>query len=459
MTAASQLLAIDLGTTSIKGAVLDLERMRIEQIQRQPFPDPIAGLPDLFCEIDVAVVIANTRQLIRDLLAHAPDCGGIVMCGQMGGLVLCDAQGRAHSNYISWRDQRLLMAHPKGEGSYWDHFQRSITEDDRRQLGNEVRPGLPISFLYWLTQRGELPSGDLVAASLPDFVLGHLYQTFPVTEITNAVGGVNVETREWHHEAFAKLGFGQVKWSRIADVREAVGTCEIDGHTLVCYAPVGDHQAALAGAALAPGELSINVSTGSQASLLTRGLRLGNYQTRPFFDGQYLNTITHIPAGRSLNVLLNLLTELADAQHINLSDPWPYIAKAIAAVPETDLGMDLAFFPSPVGSRGAITNIHEGNLNVGHLFRSAFTAMAANYRTCALRLSPTQAWDRIVFSGGLAQNLAVLRDLIAAQFNCDTRLCAATEDALLGLLTLGLVATGRATDVQQAMGQVAEESS
>ena len=455
MSHQQQLIAIDLGTTSIKGALLDLDACRISHIQRLPFPEPISDLPDLFCEIDVHIITRATRQLISGLLMYAPDCAGIVMCGQMGGLVLIDALGQPHSNYISWRDQRLLMAHPSGEGSYWDHFQRHLTDSDRRQLGNEVRPGLPVSFLYWLTERKQLPTSPLIAASLPDFVLANLCATSPATEITNAVGGVNVETRNWHHEVFAKLGFGQVGWSRLCDVRESVGTLHIDEQCLTCYAPVGDHQAALAGAFIQPGELSINISTGSQASLLTTELELGNYQTRPFFDGHYLNTITHIPAGRSLNVLLGLLGELAAAQQISLGDPWPYIASAVAAVSETDLEMDMAFFPSPVGSRGAIANIHEGNLSVGQLFRAAFCSMALNYRTCALRLSPTQAWERIVFSGGLAQNLEVLRQLIAEQFKCAHRLCATTEDALFGLLALGLVATGRANNLQAAIAHLA----
>ncbi len=38
-------LGIDLGTTFIKGAVLDLDRLRLGHIQRVPFPAPLGGLP------------------------------------------------------------------------------------------------------------------------------------------------------------------------------------------------------------------------------------------------------------------------------------------------------------------------------------------------------------------------------------------------------------------------------
>ena len=445
------LLAIDLGTTHIKGAVLDLDALRIGHIQRFPFPEPIVGLPDLFCEIDVHKITHSTRQLIAALLPHVVDCVGIVTCGQMGGLVLTDERGAPHSNYISWRDQRLLMPHPSGKGTYWDHFLRRLSDDDRRQLGNEVRPGLPVSFLFWLVEQGQLPAHPVIAASLPDFVLATLCGTRPATERTNAVGAINVATGDWHLELFAQLGIAHVGWPRLCAVQEQVGALHIDGLSLPCYAPAGDHQTALAGAFLEPGELSLNISTGSQASLLATQLKRGPYQTRPFFDALFLNTITHIPAGRSLNVLLGLLVELAEAQQVRLADPWPYIAKAVAATADTDLAVDLAFFPGPTGTRGAISGIHEGNLSIGPIFRAAFRAMAENYLSCATRLSPSHDWRRIVLSGGLVRNLEVLRNLIIEKFNCDYRICPFAEDTLLGLLVLGLVATGCDSTAQAAI--------
>jgi sugar (pentulose or hexulose) kinase len=400
------------------------------------------------------------RHLISTLLQHAPKCLGIVMCGQMGGLVLSDAQGQPLSHYISWRDQRLLMAHPSGNGRVWDHLARQVTDDDGRLLGNEVRPGLTLSFLYWLAEHGQLPTQPVIAAALPDFVLANLCGTRPATEITDAVGALNVQMGEWHHDLFARLGLGRVEWPTLCHLREPIGTYKVAGLSLPCFAPAGDHQTSVAGTFLKAGELSLNISTGSQVSLLTDTLQYGAYQIRPYFDGLYLNTITHIPAGRALNALLGLLSELAEAQQTPIANPWPYIIQAVAATPHTDLGIDLAFFPSPVGERGTLSNIHEGNLSIGHLFRAAFRTMAANYMTCATRLSPRKKWERIVFSGGLSQSVEAVRTAIADRFGCGYRMSASSEDALMGLLALGLVVTGKAADVQTASAKLAavEES-
>ncbi|MDQ3249676.1 MAG: hypothetical protein M3Q45_10790, partial [Chloroflexota bacterium] len=274
-----------------------------------------------------------------------------------------------------------------------------------------------------------------------------------------AHSALNLETLDWHHAVIARLGLAQLQWPTIQPFGDVVGTLTIAGKRLPCYTPVGDHQCALVGSFLGAGELSLNISTGSQVSLLTEQLTLGDYQTRPFFDNRFLNTVTGVPAGRALNHLVNLLTEVAHAQGVTLADPWSYLAEATAQVEETDLAVNLAFFDSASGRQGGISNIREANLTAGHLFRAAFQNMADNYRASALRLSPQQAWRRLVFSGGLAQKMAVLRTIIQRQFSVEERLCATTEDALLGLLALALVASGRMSSVQAAITELAQHYS
>jgi hypothetical protein len=139
-----------------------------------------------------------------------------------------------------------------------------------------------------------------------------------------------------------------------------------------------------------------------------------------------------IPAGRSLQALVNLLTEMG-AQ----GDPWEYTAQQTENAPASDLDIDLAFFKSEFGSTGSITSIRETNLNVANLFVAAFRNMAKNYARCAERLSPNREWDRVVFSGGLAQRFGRLRrEILERLGNPQWRISAIEEDTLHGLLTL-----------------------
>ena len=59
---ASTFIALDLGTSSIKGAVIDLDRRRLSQMRRVPFPQPLAGRPPLYCEIDPGQIVAAARR-------------------------------------------------------------------------------------------------------------------------------------------------------------------------------------------------------------------------------------------------------------------------------------------------------------------------------------------------------------------------------------------------------------
>jgi sugar (pentulose or hexulose) kinase len=326
-----------------------------------------------------------------------------------------------------------------------------LTPADWIDLGREIRPGTPLSYLFWFKEaRGSIPVGS-IAATLPDFVLARLCGTTPATHPTNAVGALDIRTGDWHFPLFERLGLGQTRWPILHEIDEPVGEIRVGGTRLACYPPVGDHPCALVGALLDFEELSLNISTGSQVSLRSRGPDPGDYQTLPFFDGQFLHRISNLPAGRALNALVGLLSELAETQGVTLHDPWDYIGKAAAAKTASELRACLSFFPTPVGDSGSLTNIREENLTVGDLFRAAFTNMAENYHASALRLSAGQRWRRLVFSGGLTQRLEVLRCLIAKKFRCQYRLCSASEDTLQGLLVLALVASGQSDSVQAAM--------
>ena len=426
------ILAIDIGSTSIKGAVVEPSDSALGKMVRMPFPEPVAGLPSGHFEVEPAAIVSAARQVIDELLAAA-DVEAILSCGQMGGVILVDEGNRPVTNYLSWRDQRTLASHPSG-GTYLDEVRRRWDADEFRELGSELKPGSATSLLFWLSENRMLPQ-SATPLTLGDFVLTQLAGARPHTEPTQAIGTLDVATGNWHLPAFSKLAIANLHWPPIIDCHQPVGSIRCGNRQIPCYPVVGDQQAALCGVGLAEGELSLNISTGSQVSLLTGELALGDYQTRHYFGGKFLNTITHLPAGRSLNVLVDLLTELAASQGVRLADPWEYIARAAADASDTELAVNLAFFAGPLGDRGRIDRITLENLTVGNLFRAAFRSMTENYGSCAARLSPNRGWRRTVLSGGLTQRVPILRQFLAAQFG-ECRECSAGEDVLLGLARL-----------------------
>jgi len=374
------------------------------------------------------------------------------MCTQMHSMVLINSRGEARSNCLGWRDQRALAAHPSGTGSYYEVLQQRITPEQRRDLGNELPVGSPICFLFHMSELRLLEPG-ITPVPLSDFVLSSLCGTSPSVEATNAMAYelINLKSMQWHDEVIRQLELNTVCFPRLCETGEVVGFIQLGEQRIPCYTAVGDYQCALVGAMVTTGELSLNISTGSQVSRLTDQLTLGDYQTRPFFDGRFTNTLSHLPAGRSLNILIDLLEELARNAGFVLQNSWAYIAEAAAAVDHTDLRASLSFFRGPCGDRGAISNISETNLNVGTLFRSAFENMADNYYSCALRIWPDRSWSNLVFSGGLAEKLPLLRQIIEDRFQARARLCPVAEDTLFGLLILATTFGKKAASVDEAI--------
>jgi sugar (pentulose or hexulose) kinase len=207
------------------------------------------------------------------------------------------------------------------------------------------------------------------------------------------------------------------------------------GTKLKSFPAIGDHQTALLGAGVEVGDLSLNISTGSQVSQITPTLMLGPYQTHCYFHGGHVNTITHLPAGRSLNVLIDFLTELSRAAGVKIDQPWKHVNELVSRVDEATLSARLSFFSGPMGDVGSIENITVDNLTVGQLFQASFRNMAENYRHCADLVCPQGHWPRIVLSGGLTQSAPQLRRQIQKLFpQANSFESAEQEETLMGLL-------------------------
>ncbi len=401
-------IGIDIGASFIKGAVLKTESSSVEHVIRVPFPEFLPDLPSSYRVVNPIMIIEKVKDVLRELLPLA-DCEGIVMCGQMGGLIFTNNSGEPLSNYISWQDQRATT------------LEKKITKIESLHLGNEFKSSLPL--LSWLFERKMIPDKSM-PVSLSDFVIANLCGCIPIIEATNAeaFGIYNLVSHNWDYDVCLKLGLRGLKLPSLCQFGDIVGMF----NGIPCYASIGDQQCALLGSLLKEGEVSLNIATGCQVSMISK-LEFGDYQTRPFF-GKYIKTITHIPAGRSLNALVKLLTELSDDKYL-----WGYIDQVI--VSKTDLKVDLSFFDSAYGQFGGISNMREDNMTVGHLFRASLENIVDNCHQSALRISGKQQWTNLVFSGGLLHKISSLKKIAQQKFDIDYRI-ATNEDALNGLLIM-----------------------
>jgi sugar (pentulose or hexulose) kinase len=454
-------IGIDFGSSAIKAAWLDVDTLAIGPVSARPFPAPSMTQKG-HCEIDVVAICHAVSQVLDELTSDGKPPAGIVSCCQIGGVVLVDTARRPLTNYLSWRDQRLYEPHSSGRGTFFDVFNERLTPAGLRELGNECKPGSALNLLFWLHENGKLPR-HAVPLALGDFIWCALADARPMTHVTSALGAISPVDKAWGYPQFETLQLPSLAWPELAVRVCPVGHLSLGGSRVPCFAAVGDHQCALAGTMLERGELSINVSTGSQVSMISDLGCADGFQVRPYFDEGYLHTVTHLPAGRSLNALVGLLTELGGIHGQEVCNPWPYILDQVARVEHQaremtgtsrarELCVDLAFYSGPAGEVGSITGATLENLTVGNLFYAALSNMVDNYDRFSRVISPTREWDRIAMSGGLLQKCVTLRDLIAERFKSPYRLCEGAEETLRGLMALAMTISDRAGSVKEATG-------
>ena len=335
-----------------------------------------AGLPTGWFEIEPDAIVAAVQSVLQSLAQTSPDARGILVAGQMGGLILVNVTGRPLSNYRSWRDQRTLGSHPSG-GTYLQAARAAADRQTVRRARQRAGPGLRFGsrFLVGRARRAFARRDSHHCRRLRH---GPAVRRGPMDAPHARHRPVAPRQRPVASRGAGRSGPGR---SHVAAAGERARTDrqDVDRRALLSVlSALGDQQCALSAASgLHPDELSLNISTGSQVSRRTAAAsRSGPYHTRPYFGGEYLNTITHLPAGRSLNVLVDLLTELAaTCGDRRWQTSGNYIAeastKANRPIPQAAT-CDLAFFAGPHGKSGSSTGITTENLTVGNLFHAAF---------------------------------------------------------------------------------------
>lgn len=420
-------IGIDIGGTFLKGAILDPTESTLGNVIRRTGTD-LHLEADGQATLDPVQLINSVRQLCAELMVQIPQCEGILLTGQMHGCVLIDQMGEPTTPVITWRDSlKMLSGHEYIRPS--DYIRSKLSIEQINDLGNELRDGLPISTLVARKSQGEGFS-NVTAHSLISFVAHQLANNneHPVMHTTDAAahGLFNLKNMQWDRDVIRAVGLEHLKFPEVTSNISPIGIS--DEFACPVFVAVGDQQASLLGASLKTNEISLNIATGSQVSRISHGDVEGT-QTRPYFHGQLLTTVTHIPAGRALNVLLGLVTELSVVSN---DDAWELISKLAREDNSVPLSMDLSFFPSVTGDSGNIKNIYETNLTVGNLFSSASRQMTDIYAEYALLLNGSLEPESIVLSGGLVSRFKPLDTQIRKRFARSTIREYEGEDASLG---------------------------
>lgn len=380
-------LLIDFGATRIKSAILDLDEGSYE-VNHISEGSSVIGqiIPTRFFTDALLEHIACSTQVAK--------IAAIVMCCEMHGFARPKGKTSSDREYISWR------------------YSTDSQEDTIRNLN-----GSNYKEVSGLRPRRGLPAVTLLAetATIDDKYIKKKDISFLPDEICRQLGG----SRNIAHVTLAHAsGFFARNNNPISDfgldkftIPEAstddlveLGYVTVEEKNIPCFGGYGDLQASMFGAAPERHDWIINLGTGSQliSAMTPQGQ---GFELRKYFQEKEIHCVTHIPAGRALNLLAKFFQEIRQEQSMDYF--WDMLASAApSSPPENAPIFDFAIFREALGyeTGGEIRGIHEDALDVRHFFAGLLNSFLNQY--LKLMLAEDHKRERqVVLAGNMAKKL------------------------------------------------------
>ena len=257
--AASHLLAIDIGTQSVRAVVINQSE---EFLFEKRLPLAIKHIESDRVEQDPTSILAATRLAIRSAITAIPNIDSAALAIQRSTVVAWDQQtGQAVSSALSWQDTRAAAQ---------VFALKTNTESIKHRSGLMLSPHYGASKLCWLLNnepnvakaysRYSLCIGPLVS-----FILFHLLKARPyLCDESNAARTQlwNIHLREWDTQLCA---FFNVPIDLLPEVKPTHADYGVlDDHNIPLQVVCGDQSAAFFGAGKLPEKTAvINIGTGA----------------------------------------------------------------------------------------------------------------------------------------------------------------------------------------------------
>jgi sedoheptulokinase len=288
-------IGIDLGTTSISGVALDLEKGASAAISRQNNSN-LGSKKSWEILQDPEIIASIAQEIVDQLLNDGPEIAGIGITGQMHGILYVDKDGNPLSPLFSWQD---------GRGNLLYKNKRNHAEFLTRETGYPVASGYGLVTHFYNACNSLIPANAAKLCTIMDFVVMKLTgRKTPLIDPSNA----------------AALGFFDLKKLRFNEgiLRRVAIDCrilpqvrpsgELAGYykkSIPVYVGIGDNQASFLGAVRdLRNSILVNVGTSAQLSIYsTKYARIDTFETRPFPGGGYLLTGAALCGGKSLSIL------------------------------------------------------------------------------------------------------------------------------------------------------------
>lgn len=455
------LLGIDLGTSSVKVAIVDAATLQVVASTGYEYPidHPAPG----FAEQDPAgwweAVVQAVRSALGDSDVSASDIAGIGVAGQMHGLVCLGADHQPVHPAIIWADSRATT-----EVEELAAFQESSTVT----LPGPPAAGFAGPSALWLSRHRPDVLAQTAWCLLPkDYVRFRL--TGQIHSEPSGAGSTwlfDIAEATWAPAVVERCGLHMAQMPPICDSTDVCGTVTPDAASALGVAagiPVVAGSADLPAQALGhgiirPETVFVTVGTGGQvfrpllSPQIDRGA--GIYVYPHNVPGRWYAQAAILAGGLSLRWLRDLLGMQGK------TDAYAHLSLLAG---EIDPGAEgLLFLPYLAGERTPHMDPHASGLFLGlrlhheaaHLARAVMEGVAFALKGCFALIASEPA--EVLVSGGITRS-EVWCQIVADVWNQPLRLVPAeTPRACLGAAILAGIGTGIYVDVADATSRLSE---
>lgn len=410
-------LAIDLGSSYMKYAVIAQKDQSIvtsktmSEYRRVPSAEPAHFALDL---------TALSQQILEIIHGVAKEytLTKLFFSTQMHGYVYETANKTPV--YVSWQDSRCTLPLFPENKSALDILKNRISPEQMQHCGVYFKPSMGFCNLYAALygEKSEALGGTLY--TLGSYLI-HMLTGRNMTHPTNAapLGFFHLTALEFDRILLAQADLAHINLPEIAENDFTIcGYYTCNGQNIAVFPDYGDQQVSLLGAGAEEDDIVFNLATAGQLCFVTKDLVSGPYEIRPYFHNLYLYTISNLPSGRNLQVLISFFQSLCTTltgQHVAMDEIWSKI-QTLSLSPST-LTVNTHFYPTTEGNTdgGAITHITPENLTLEHLMHGTYEDMIATYLAHFAVITAHHTPKGLILSGGVSQKNTYLAQNIAAR--------------------------------------------
>lgn len=438
-------LGIDLGSSYLKAAVFCLEDCKVVFSETIPaFHRRQNPYPELF-EISAEEIFRTVKDMIDNLAGRYP-IKRIILSTQMHGFVYHTSG--YEDVYVSWQDARSILPLFSGNRNAIDRLGELLSDQDLRELGVPLKPSLGICNLYALIYGMRKVPADGELFTLGSYIIWRLTGN-NICHITNAapLGIVDIQNRCFHSEVLKKTGLEHIKLPKLAQSDyEICGVYTHKNGDIPVLPDYGDQQVSILGSMAKKGDIIFNMATAGQVCYLTDRFVPGSYEIRPYFSQEFLYTVSDMPSGRNLDVLVNFIrnsVEVITGKNVLEADIWKKIDESFN-YEKTDLQVDPLFYPTRTQfCGGSISGIKPRNFSLMSLISATYDSMADIYARYVPVLIGENSHAELVFSGGVSWKNDALVSIMADKTGLPYRKSAVANEVFGGMFRLSLVSCGQ----------------